>query len=258
MLGSIIGDIIGSTYEFRNADSYDFNPFPPGSDFTDDTVLTIAIADAILNNRDYTETVKEYALNYPRRGYGGWFNEWIYMDNPKPYNSFGNGSAMRVSPIGWAFNSIEKTLDEASKSAAITHNHSEGIKGAQAVAAIIFLARNGKCKKEIKRYVSTNFSYNIDRTLTEIKPFYNFNETCQRTVPEAIICFLESDNFHDAIRKAIWLGGDSDTMACITGGIAEAFYKEIPDQWMKMAHSILDAKLNAIVERFQKTYSFKN
>jgi len=255
MLGSIIGDIIGSTYEFRNAQSYDFDPYPMGSDFTDDTVLTIAIADAILNNRDYSEKVKEYALYYPGRGYGGWFNEWIYMDNPKPYNSFGNGSAMRVSAVGWAFDSLEKTLEEAGKSAAITHNHPEGIKGAKATAAAIFLARNGQSKKDIKEYVAENFSYNLDRTLAEIKPFYSFNETCQKTVPEAIICFLESENFEDAIRKAIWLGGDSDTLACITGGIAEAFYKKMTDEWMKKAFSFLDDKLTGTVVRFRKVYN---
>lgn len=255
MLGSIIGDIIGSTYEFKNAGTYDFDPFPVGSDFTDDTVLTVAIADAILTERDYAETVREYALNYPGRGYGGWFSQWIYMDNPKPYNSFGNGSAMRVSPIGWAFHSLGETLEEAEKSSAITHNHPEGKKGAKAVAAAIFLARNGYDKKEIKKFIQKRYSYKLNRTLAEIKPFYSFNESCQKTVPEAIICFLESEGFEDAVRKAIWLGGDSDTLACITGGIAEAYYKKIPVEWIEKSFSILDSKLTGIVKKFQKTHS---
>ena len=254
MLGAIIGDIIGSTYEFKNADRYDFDPFPTGSAFTDDTVLTIAIADAILNNRNYSETVREYALNYPGRGYGGWFSQWIYTDNPKPYNSYGNGSAMRVSPIGWAFDSLGETLKEAEKSSAITHNHHEGKKGAKVVAAAIFLARNGYGKKEIKEFIEKSYSYNLSRTLAQIKPFYSFNETCQKTVPEAITCFLESEDFEDAIRKAIWLGGDSDTLACITGGIAEAFYKKIPEEWIEKSIGILDEKLKSMVSRFQSKF----
>jgi ADP-ribosylglycohydrolase len=254
MLGSIIGDIIGSTYEFKNADSMDFDPFPKGSDFTDDTVLTVAVADAILTKRDYVDTVREYALNFPGRGYGGWFSQWIYMDHPKPYNSFGNGSAMRVSPIGWAFDSIGETIKEAEKSAAITHNHPEGRKGAKVVAASIFLARTGHDKSEIKKFIENSYSYNLSRTLSEIKPFYSFNETCQKTVPEALICFLESVDFEDAIRKALWLGGDSDTLACITGGIAEAYYREIPGEWVEMANSILDEKLKHVTESFQKLY----
>jgi ADP-ribosylglycohydrolase len=255
MLGAIIGDIVGSTYEFKNADRYDFDPFPAGSDFTDDTVLNAAIADAILTKRDYVETVKEYALKYPGRGYGTWFSQWIYMDNPKPYNSYGNGSAMRVSPIGWAFDSLGDTIEEAEKSSAITHNHREGKKGAKVVAAAIFLARTGHDKKEIKKFIEKSYSYTLNRTLAEIKPFYSFNETCQKTVPEALICFLESENFEDAIRKAIWLGGDSDTLACITGGIAEAYYKEIPKDWIEKSRSILDDSLNNIIEKFRKEFS---
>ena len=254
MIGAITVDIIGSAYEFDNAGRYDFDPFPPRADFTDDTVLTIAIADAILSGRDYGESVREYALDYPGRGYGGMFCQWIHNDDPKPYNSYGNGSAMRVSPIGWAFDSLEKTLEEAEKSAAITHNHPEGIKGAQAVAAGIFLARTGHTKKEIKEFVTDNFSYNLDRPLSEIKPFYSFDETCQRTVPEAFTCFLESENFEDAIRKAIWLGGDSDTLACITGGFAEAYYREIPEEWIERSRRILDDRLNGVVDVFQNTF----
>jgi ADP-ribosylglycohydrolase len=258
MLGAIIGDIIGSTYEFKNADRYDFDPFPTGSDFTDDTVLTLAIADAILTNRDYSDTIREFALNYPGRGYGGWFSQWIYTDNPKPYNSYGNGSAMRVSPIGWAYDTIGETIEEAEKSAAITHNHREGRKGAKVVAASIFLARTGHDKKDIKKFIEKTYHYNLNRTLAEIKPFYSFNETCQKTVPEAVVCFLESESYEDAIRKAIWLGGDSDTLACITGGIAEAYYKKIPDEWINLSLGKLDNNLKEIVDRFRDKFILPN
>lgn len=256
MLGAIIGDIIGSTYEFRNTDKYDFDPFPPGSAFTDDTVLNVAIADAILNDREYGEVLREYSIQYPGRGYGGWFSRWIHMENPKPYNSYGNGSAMRVIPVGWAFDSLGETIEEAEKSAAITHSHREGKKGAKVVAASIFLARTGHDKKEIKKFIEKSYHYNLNRTLAEIKPFYSFNETCQKTVPEALTCFLESENFEDAIRKAIWLGGDSDTLACITGGIAEAFYKEIPQEWIEKSYSLLDERIKDTVDRFRKKYVF--
>jgi ADP-ribosylglycohydrolase len=254
MIGSVIGDIIGSAYEFKNAHSYDFDPFPPGSFFTDDTVLTAAVADALLTNRDYGRMVKQYSLNYPGRGYGLMFSKWINSPVSRPYNSFGNGSAMRVSPIGWAFNTLEETIDEAEKSAAITHNHPEGIKGAKAVAAAIYLARTGSDKKEILKYVEKSYSYNLQNTLAEIKPHYSFNETCQKTVPEAIICFLESGDFEDAIRKAVWLGGDSDTLACITGGIAEAFYRKIPEEWIERSRNMLDEKLNMVITRFRETF----
>jgi len=254
MLGSILGDIIGSTYEFHNAGRYDFDPFPAGSDFTDDTVLTIAVADAVLNKRPYGNAIKEYAINWPNRGYGLMFGNWYKSASPEPYKSFGNGSAMRVSPVGWAYDTLEKTIEEAAGSAECTHNHPEGIKGAEATAAAMFLARNGYSKVEIKDFVKKRFHYNLDRTLEEIRPGYKFNETCQETVPEAISCFLESENFEDAIRKAIWLGGDSDTLACITGGIAEAFYREIPDVWKNKAYQILPAKFSLIVDRFRDTY----
>lgn len=255
MLGAIIGDIIGSTYEFRNTDNYDFDPFPLKSDFTDDSVLTVAVADAILNGKEYGTTIKQYALDYPGRGYGVWFNQWLHLDNPKPYNSFGNGSAMRVSPVGWAFDSLGETIKEAEKSAAVTHNHPEGRKGAKVVAAAIFLARTGHDKKDIKTFIEKSYSYNLSRKLAEIKPFYSFNESCQKTVPEALICFLESADFEDAIRKAIWLGGDSDTLACITGGIAEAYYREIPGVWIEKSLTLLDDRLKEIVARFTSIYN---
>ena len=252
MFGAIIGDIIGSTYEFKNAGKYDFDPFPEGSFFTDDTVLTIAVADAILNKKHYGDTIIEYAINWPNRGYGGMFMRWYHMENPQPYNSFGNGSAMRVSPVGWAFDTLEKTIEEAQKSAECTHNHPEGIKGAESVAAAMFLARTGHSKTGIKNFIQSRFHYDLSRTLAEIKPGYKFNETCQETVPEAITCFLESENYEDAIRKAIWLGGDSDSLACITGGIAETFYREMPANWLNRAREILPSEFLEITDSFRK------
>jgi ADP-ribosylglycohydrolase len=254
MFGSIIGDIIGSTYEFKNAEKYDFEPFPAGSDFTDDTVLTIAVADAILNNKPYGTAIRQYAINWPNRGYGGMFSRWYHTENPQPYNSYGNGSAMRVSPVGWAFGTLRKTTEEARKSAECTHNHPEGIKGAEATTAAMYLSRTGHSKNEIKDFVQQSFNYNLERTLADIKPGYKFNETCQETVPEAITCFLESENYEDAIRKAIWLGGDSDTLACITGGIAEAFYREIPDEWKRKALQILPVEFSAIINNFSDAF----
>lgn len=255
MLGSVIGDIIGSTYEFNNAGSYDFDPFPQGSFFTDDTVLTVAVADTILSRRPYGDVIHEYAVRYPGRGYGGSFSKWIHSADPKPYGSYVNGSAMRVSPVGWAFNTLEKTIEEARKSAECTHNHPEGIKGAESVAAAIYLARTGSSRQEIKDFVESRFHYRLDRTLEEIKPGYSFDETCQRTVPEAFTCLLESAGFEDAIRKAIWLGGDSDTLACITGGIAEAFYRDMPEEWIDNAHKILAGELLEVIDNFNRSFS---
>jgi ADP-ribosylglycohydrolase len=258
MIGGIIGDIIGSTYEFRNTKQYDFEPFPAGSLFTDDTVLTVSVAEALLRKESYGECMRRYGLYYPGRGYGGMFQGWLSGKKCEPYNSFGNGSAMRVGPVGWAFDSFEVTMEEARKSAECTHNHPEGIKGAQAVAAAIYLSRFGSVKQEIRDIITENFGYDLSRTLDEIRPGYTFNETCQKTVPEAITCFLEGENFEDAIRKAIWLGGDSDTLACITGSIAEAYYREykqnIPATWKSKALSMLPEEFKGIIREFEKAF----
>ena len=224
MKGAIIGDIIGSRLERSGAKDYDFELITTGCHFTDDTVLTVAVADAILNGRDYGETVQEYALRYPNAGYGGTFIKWMYGDIFGPYNSWGNGSAMRVSSVGWLFNDIETVLEEARKSAAITHNHPEGIKGARAIAGSIFLARQGGGKEDIRQYVRQNFGYNLNRTIEEIRPDYAFDVSCQGSVPEAIIAFLDSKNLVDCLRLAVSLGGDVDTQAAMAGSIAEAFY----------------------------------
>jgi len=253
MIGAIAGDIIGSAYEWHNIKSKEFELFSPRSKFTDDTVLTIAVADCLLNGRDYAQTFKEYGRRYPHAGYGGNFNTWLHSDDLGPYNSFGNGSAMRVSPVGFAFDTLDDVLSQARRSAVVTHDHPEGIKGAQATAAAIFLARTRKDKKEIKAYIQSNFKYDLSPTLAEIRPAYSFDVTCQGSVPQAIIAFLESANYEDAIRNAISIGGDSDTIACITGGIAEAFYNSIPDEIVQKVRTILDSRLLSIVDLFMST-----
>lgn len=253
MYGAIIGDICGSIYEFHNCKTE--NPseiklIDPHCFFTDDTVLTCAIIDALLSKRDYQKAVYRWANKYPNRGYGGKFIVWHTSLFPKPYNSWGNGSAMRVSAIGWAFNTIEETLEEAKRSAEITHNHPEGIKGAQATAAAIFLARQGKSKDIIKKCIKDTFGYDLSRTLNEIRPNYEFDESCQGTVPESLIAFLESDDFPDAIKKAISLGGDTDTLACITGSIAEAFYRKIPEDLLNFAKKIITKGMVELLDKF--------
>jgi ADP-ribosylglycohydrolase len=229
ILGAIAGDIIGSAYEFNNVKSTDFELFTNDTFFTDDSVLTAAIMHALLHRTDYAQAYRGFGRMYPHRGYGVRFKEWLHSGDPKPYNSFGNGSAMRVSPVGWYCAGIDDVLAEAKKSAEVTHNHPEGIKGAQAAAASVFLARTGKSKAAIKEFIVDTFGYNLDRTIDGIRPGYKFDVTCQGSVPEAIIAFLESSGYEDAVRLAVSIGGDSDTIACITGGIAEAFYREIPE-----------------------------
>ncbi len=253
MLGSILGDIIGSTYEFANTKNYDFELFPQGSNYTDDSILTIAVADAILHKADYGKTIREWALRYPhpKGAYGGSFSRWMYSANTKPYGSFGNGSAMRVSSVGWLFNTEQSVLDEARKSAECTHNHPEGIKGAQAVAIAIFFSRKGKDKEFIKEYINENFGYTFNNTVDELRKTYSFNESCQGTVPESLVCFFESFSFEDAIRKAISIGGDSDTIGAIVGSIAEAFYG-IPLTLAVKAKNYLPHDMLAVLDMFQK------
>lgn len=250
IIGAIAGDLIGSVYEFKNVENYNFDFFNPNAFFTDDTVLTIAVADALVHNKDFAQTIWEYGNNYPNRGYGGRFAKWLRSDNPQPYNSFGNGSAMRVSPVGVAFDTLEKTLEVAKLSAEVTHNHYEGIKGAQSVAAAIFLARYGYSKNEIKEFVSNTFNYDLNFKIEQIRPEYNFDETCQGSVPQAIVAFLESSDFESAIRKAIYLGGDSDTIACITGGIALAFYKYVPNNILHFVYERLPKEFLDVLEEF--------
>jgi ADP-ribosylglycohydrolase len=252
MIGAIAGDIIGSVYEYTPTKTLDFPLFSQDSELTDDTVLTVAVADCLLNKKDYVKTFRDYAHRYPHCGFGGGFAHWAISPDPKPYNSCGNGSAMRVSPIGFFHDSIKEVLREAKASAEVTHNHPEGIKGAQATAAAVFMARTGSSKPEIKDYVTKQFSYNLDRKLDDIRKTYEYDITSQGTVPESIIAFLEAKDYEDAIRKAISLGGDADTLACITGGIAQAFYKHIPIQVLMEARKRLTPDLLKIVDQFEK------
>lgn len=252
MTGAIAGDIIGSVYEFDNIKTTDFPLFTNESDYTDDTIMTVAVADWLLNGGDLAKVMQRYGREYPypTGGYGGRFSGWLREKDPLPYNSWGNGSAMRVSAVGWMFDSLEKTLEVAKETAVVTHNHPEGIKGAQATAAAIYLARTGKSKQDIKQYIETTFSYDLGRTCDEIRPFYRFNESCQGTVPEAIIAFLDSSDFEDAIRLAVSLGGDSDTLACITGGIAEAFYG-IPEDIERQVYDKLPGTFQKVIKEFK-------
>lgn len=256
MIGSIAGDIIGSVYEHSQIKTKDFPLFHPRCVFTDDTVLTVAVADAILTGCPYQLSVREIGRRYPGAGYGGSFIDWLHSDHPQPYNSWGNGSAMRVSPVGFAFDTKNEVLKEARKTAEISHNHPEGIKGAQATALSVFLARTGREKEEIRMEISQRFGYNLKRTVDDIRPTYSFDISCQGTVPEAIIAFLDSISYEDAVRNAISLGGDSDTLACITGGIAEAFYGDVPTTIRAKVHECLTPDLREITEAFCRKYIY--
>jgi len=251
MLGAIIGDIVGSVYEWHSIKTTDFVFLKDNCHFTDDTVLTAATAKALMTDGDYTAAYQDFAHRYPRRGYGGNFSQWIYSENPKPYNSWGNGSAMRVSPVGFAFDNVEETLAEAERSAAVTHNHPEGIKGAQSTALAILMSRQGASRDEIRGEISDRFGYDLNRTLAEIRPGYTFDVSCQGSVPEAIIAFLESEGYEDAVRKAVSLGGDSDTIACITGGIAQAFYGGVPEKIAQQGREFLPEEFLKILKDFE-------
>jgi len=255
MIGAIAGDIIGSVYEFGHIKSKDFPLFGPESRYTDDSVLTVAIAQAILTDGDYRRAVLDLGRRYPDAGYGGFFRGWLDSPDPKPYNSWGNGSAMRVSPVGFAFESVEDVLREAQRTAEFTHDHPEGIKGAQATALAVFLARTEWDMDLIRHEIASRFGYDLDRTVDEIRPGYGFDESCQRTVPEAIIAFLDSDSYEDAIRNAVSLGGDADTLACITGGIAEAYYGTLPAVIIERVKGILPADLWRVAEEFCTRYN---
>ncbi|MEK6828791.1 MAG: ADP-ribosylglycohydrolase family protein [Nanoarchaeota archaeon] len=260
MVGAICGDIIGSVYEMINVKHTQFPLFSDKSKYTDDTVLTVAVADAIMNNRDYAEVFREYARQHPLAGYGGSFIAWVDNPNAGPYNSWGNGSAMRVSPVAWLFSDLDSVLLEAKKSADATHNHPEGVKGAQAIAAAIWMARNAYAKSEIKNYIETQFEYDLNRTIDEIRPTYEFDNSCAKTVPESIIAFLESDDYESCIRKAISIGGDSDTIAAMAGSIAEAYYNYIPQEILDGSFRVFNTipKFTEIFNQFQKQKELKN
>ena len=257
LIGALAGDIIGSRFERYNIKSTEFDLFQRSSHFTDDTVLTIATAESILNKSSIVEAFQKYGRRYPNAGYGGTFYRWIFEENPQPYNSWGNGSAMRVSPVGHAYSSEEEVLEQAKKSAEVSHNHEEGIKGAQAIAMCVFLARTGHSKDEIRRYVEINFRYDLSISLDEIRPNYYFDVSCQGSVPHAIRAFLESKDFESAIRLAISIGGDSDTIACISGGIAQAYYKYIPEEIVQGVLERLPSELLDVVLQFDEKYNLR-
>ena len=254
MIGAIAGDVIGSVFEHYAITSTQFELFSRYSRFTDDTVLTMAIANAIMRKIDYASSLRTSGAKYPQAGYGASFFRWIFSSGITRDNSWGNGSAMRVSPVGFAFESEDEVLKEAKKSAQVTHNHPEGIKGAQAVALAIFLARSGKSKKAIKSEIIHRFGYHLDRKIDDIRPHYHFDVSCQGSVPESIIAFLEGENFEDTIRKGVSLGGDSDTIACIAGGIAQAFYRDIPQEIVSNVRKRLPESFLHIIDKFCERY----
>jgi ADP-ribosylglycohydrolase len=253
VLGAILGDIVGSVHEWEKTKKKDFPLFVPRSTFTDDSVLTIAVAEWILTNQDLVDLFHDYTDRYPDRGYGGMYRHWMVTRSREPYNSFGNGAAMRVSPVGFAFDTLEEVLHWAERSAAVTHNHPEGIRGAQATAAAVFWARHVRDKEEIRARLAARFGYDLGFTVDEIRPTYSFNETCQGTVPQALVAFLDSSGYEDTIRNAISLGGDADTLACIAGGIAEA-YHGVPEELATECFDRLDSRLAGIVKRFRTRY----
>ncbi len=254
MLGAIAGDTIGSVFEARPCKRKDFPLFTSDSSFTDDTVLTVAVAHVQLNGGDYAPTYKDYARRHPSAGYGASFAMWAASDEEGPYGSYGNGSAMRVCPVAWAQEDLDAVLREARASAEVTHNHPEGIKGAQATAAAIFLGRSGESKGAIRRHLEERFEYDLSRPLDDIRPGYSFDVTCQGSVPEAIIAFLESTDFEDAIRNAVSLGGDSDTQACISGAMAEAYYGGLPAHIRQEVMLRLPSDLTAVVDSFCRRF----
>lgn len=254
MIAAIAGDIIGSVHEKANLKRMNFELFQKNSRFTDDTVMTLAVADAILHQKPYGPTMHAFGRKYPDRGYGGNFRKWLLSDDPQPYNSWGNGSAMRVSPVGWAFHDLSTVNQEAAATAQPSHNHPEGIKGAQAIATAVFLARKGNSKDKIKEYITRNYGYDLNRHIKQIRKTYGFDVSCAGSVPEAIIAFLDSENVEHAIRLGISLGGDADTIACMAGAIAQAFYQEVPREMYEKVEECLGPELWALLKAFEKRY----
>lgn len=262
MYGAIIGDIVGSRFEFDNGNkSKDFELFTKECDFTDDTVMTVAVAEALLDAgkeadeqsvKNYLiQSMKKWGQKYPYAGYGARFIDWVLSEDPEPYGSYGNGSGMRVSPAGWLYDTIERTREVARWTAEVSHNHPEGIKGAESTAAAIFMARHGASKDEIRDYIVTEFGYDLSRTLDEIRPTYYHVEDCIHTMPEAFECFLESESYEDCLRNVMYIGGDTDTLGAISGAIAEAFWG-IPVMFIPKAKEYLNEELVEVVERLYK------
>ena len=259
MIGAILGDMIGAPYEFDRGDkTKDFPLFTKESQFTDDSVMTVAVAEALISSYGKSDneikaalvnSMQKWGHRYPHAGYGCMFSQWLTTKDPQPYGSYGNGSAMRVASAGWLYDDIETTRHIAKLTAEVTHNHTEGIKGAEAAASAIFLARNGSSKDEIREYIVKEFSYDLSRTCDEIRPTYHHVESCQETVPEAITAFLEGNDFEDVIRTAVSLGGDCDTLTCIAGGIAEAFYG-VPDEISAEGYKRLNSDMREVLGKF--------
>ena len=262
MYGAILGDMIGAPYEFdRGRKTKVFPLFISDSQFTDDTVMTLAVAEALMDSRRssddgiraaLSEKMQKWGRRYPHAGYGGMFAQWLRTPSPRPYGSYGNGSAMRVSAAGWLYDTLEETRRIARLTAEVTHNHPEGIKGAEATAAAIFLARTGEDKERIRAYITDQFGYDLSRTCDEIRPAYYHVESCQQTVPEALTAFLEGTSFEDVIRTAVSLGGDCDTLTCIAGGVAEAFYG-VPEELKAECRVRLPQDLLEVLDRFGDT-----
>ncbi len=260
MIGAIIGDVVGSRFEWDNYRAKDFTFFTRACMFTDDSVMTLAVCQALLNHKNLGWDLAEEAVTqmrkighpYPDRGYGGHFYQWMYGKDPKPYNSYGNGAAMRVGGCGWAGETLEEVKAMSYAVTAVTHNHEEGIKGAEATAVAVFLARTGHDKAAIRKHIQEHY-YPLDFTIDEIRETYTFNESCQGTVPQALQAFLESDSFEDAIRTAVSVGGDSDTLACITGSVAEAYYG-VPQRIRERTEGYLDKRLLTILKDFELSY----
>lgn len=253
MLGAIAGDIIGSRFERGTIKTTDFELFTAASRFTDDSVLTVAIADAILRARPYAECLRGYARRYPDAGYGARFHAWFQADKAAPYGSYGNGAAMRVSAIGFAFNDSAQVLREAAASSAVTHNHPEGIKGAQAVALAILRARQGVERALVREELGRRFGYDLGRSLDQIRPHYRFDVSAQGSVPEALIALFEANDYLDAVRNAISLGGDTDTMACIAGAVAQVYFG-IPASVVDAVQARLPPALWQVLQQFEQRY----
>ena len=252
MFGAIAGDVFGAAYEWNSSKAEDFDLFARRRFFTDDTVLTVATADALLGDGDFCAADHRWGRRYPAAGYGGRFRQWLSSNQPQPYDSFGNGSAMRVSPVGWFYDDLDEVLAAAALSASVSHNHEEGIKGAQATAAAIFLARMGADKTTIRSEIEKRFAYDLSRTVREIRPHYSFDVTCQGSVPEALIAFLDAEDFEHSIRLAISLGGDSDTQAAIAGSVAEAFWGGVTTLVEEEVRRVLDEPMLEVVDAFIK------
>ncbi len=266
MIGAILGDMIGAPYEFDMGNkSKKFPLFTEQSQFTDDTVMTVAVAEALLDAEGKTErellealvsSMQKWGRAYPAAGYGARFGHWLWEEHPRPYGSYGNGAAMRVAAAGWLYDSLERTRDIAWLTAAVSHDHPEGLKGAEATAAAIYLARTGHDKAEIRAYITETFGYDLSRTCDEIRPTYHHDESCQKTVPEALTAFLEGEDFEDVIRTAVSLGGDCDTLTCIAGSVAEAYYG-VPDEMRAEGEKRLPPEMLSVLARFEEKRAAK-